>query len=355
MELNIYSPEFEYLGVIDSFTSLRWRRQLFGGGEVELHAPVSDYVLALTLPELFIHREGYNELAVLEGRKISDTEENGESIAATGQLGNIILGRAILDHTFDFEDTPVELAMRQLVSELMPPVYGRIDLGDLRGFTETITAQISYRNLLDVLVAMAKSSGIFFRLRPDIPGRRFIFETFKGADRSVGQTENPRVVFSDLDHSLGNPVYEENIKNWKNYAVVAGEGEGDARVKVTIDRVPAGGYRRALFVDGKSVRKGDLSTTKYKAQLTQYGNEKLDAAGPVQNFESDVDHVSTYRYREEWDLADVVTAHKSAWDIIQDERVTEVEEVYEESTGAAGVVTPVLGSPLPEKFTLGGA
>lgn len=351
MDLNIFTPDFEFLGTIDTFESLRWRRQVFGTGEMEFHCEANAQNIMLTQEELFVHREGYDELGIIEGRSIAEAEEKGEMIAATGQLCNSILARAVLDRRYNING-PVEVAMRQMVADQMPRVYNRIVLGDLRGFDETITAQVSDRNLWDILAALSRATGILFRLRPDIGAGHFVFETYKGVDRTVGQTENPRVVFSDLDETLESPTYERNIKKHKNFAFIAGEGEGDARVRTTVDRTGNGAARREIFVDAKSVRKGDSTATQYLAELQEFGGEKLDAAGIVENFESQAKSENAYRYREEWELGDLVTAHKDRWGIIIDERITEVEEIYDESTGEAGQILPVFGSPLPEQFKI---
>ena len=109
-----------------------------------------------------------------------------------------------------------------------------------------------------------------------------------------------------------------------------------------------------LFVDAKDLRQKELTDAQYKAQLAQRGNEKLDDAAEVQNFESSVTRESGYVYRKDWELGDIVTCHKSRWGILIDERVTEVEEVFETETGAAGEITPTFGSPYPEKLSIGG-
>lgn len=352
MELNVYTPGFEYLGCIDTFTSFRFRRQCFDAGEIELHCQANENNLYLAQEDYFILRDGYDEIGVIEGRKIGDGDD-GAMIAATGRLGNCILERAIIDKTYNINGK-IEEAMRKLISEQLPKVYANIELGALNGFTETVSAQISYKSLLAALIALSKCSNIFFRLRPDVAGKKLIFETYKGKDRTISQAENPRVVFSDLDETLSSPTYEKNKKNYKNYAIVAGEGEGDARTVITVNRIKAGEDRRELFVDAKDLQKGDLTQDEYIAQLTQRGNEKLDEAVIVENFETSIETSGNYKYREDWDVGDEITCHKSEWNIIADTRITEAEEVYEQDTGENGTVTPVFGSPLPEKFNIGG-
>lgn len=348
-ELNLYTPDFDFMGTVTGFSSLRWRRQIFDLGEVELNGEATMDLLRVLGAETFIHREGYDELGIIDGRTLGESAEDGKGLQAIGQLSNSILGRAVLTSEYDISTMPVEVAMRTIVAAELPRVYGRIVLGDLQGFTETIDAPaVADRNVFDVLAALARASGVLFRLRPDIPGRQFVFETYKGQDRSIEQSENPRVVFSDLDGTLANPRYEQVIRGSKNFAYVVGEND----VRVTVDRVN-GGVRRECVVDARSVKQGKLTATQYRAQLVQNGNEYLDGRTPAENFEAEAQLDNSHVYREEWDIGDIVTVHKSEWDILLGSRIPEAEEVYDEQTGEVGSVTPVFGSPLPEKFNLG--
>ena len=46
MELYAYRENGEFIGTIDFYTSLRWRRQYWTAGEVELHLPATKETLA---------------------------------------------------------------------------------------------------------------------------------------------------------------------------------------------------------------------------------------------------------------------------------------------------------------------
>ena len=135
MDLHVYTPDFAYLGCIDAYTSMRWRRQVFDAGEFELHCAAVEYVINLTRPENYIIRDGYEEFAVLEGRNLGTEGETGETISVTGGLGNSLLGRCVINKTYNING-PVEVAMRALVSEQMPRICPNIVLGTLQGFAE---------------------------------------------------------------------------------------------------------------------------------------------------------------------------------------------------------------------------
>ena len=56
---------------------------------------------------------------------------------------------------------------------------------------------------------------------------------FQGADRSILQSENPHIIFSDDYNNLLSFSYAADNSIQKNFAYVFGSGEGSARKKTT--------------------------------------------------------------------------------------------------------------------------
>ena len=67
MDLYIYSPTIEQQGVIDSYSSFRWRRRFFEPGEFELHCPATNENLSLLAEGNIIHRLDRKEGGLIEG------------------------------------------------------------------------------------------------------------------------------------------------------------------------------------------------------------------------------------------------------------------------------------------------
>jgi len=76
MELYIYSPAIELRGVIDVYSSLRWRRRFFEPGEFELHAPASAENIAMLAENNIIHRVDRKEAGIIEGVTIAAAVPN---------------------------------------------------------------------------------------------------------------------------------------------------------------------------------------------------------------------------------------------------------------------------------------
>lgn len=348
MDLYIYNPDIELQGVIDGYSSLRWRRRYFEPGEFELHCPATTENLALLRPDNIVHRLDRKEAAIIEGVTVEGTD-NGEEITATGRMGSSMLDRRIITPTINFTGT-VEAAMRKIVSDnaIAARPLPHLVLGDAAGLTPTCTFQATGKGVLAVCTALARSAPLGFRCRLDVPGKRWVFEVYDGVDHSVTQHDRPYVLFSDEFRNIANPKYEINTTGAANYAYVAGQDSGENRVIITVDQT-AGAPRRELWVDARDLQQAEGQTLDgYKAQLTQRGVEKLAETARVENFSADAVDTENFRYLTDWNLGDIVSFEK--WGIRLDQRITEVEEVDE---GGVMTITPVCGNPLPEALDLG--
>ena len=98
-------------------------------------------------------------------------------------------------------------------------------------------------------------------------------------------------------------------------------------------------------MDAKDLRQEELSLAKYKAALKTRGQEKLAENILSTSFECDTGADMNFRYRVNYDLGDVVTIKKKAWDITQDQRITEIREIYEYGGFR---IEPTFGDSLPE-------
>jgi hypothetical protein len=350
MDLYILGPDIELQGIIDGYSSLRWRRRYFEPGEVELHCPATAEALTLLRPENIIHRLDRQEAAIIEGVTVEGTD-NGDEITATGRMGPSMLDRRIITPTINFSGT-VEDAMRKIVSDnaITARPLPHLALGDTAGLTSTCTFQATGKTVLAVCEALAKAAPLGFRVRLDVPGKQWIFEVYDGVDRSVTQHDRPYVLFSGEYENITGAEYTLNTTGYANYAYVAGQGEGSARVIVTVDQT-GGEPRRELWVDARDLQQDtehNETLDAYKARLQQRGLEKLAEAARSESFAAAAVDTANFAYLTDWDLGDIVSFEK--WGLRLDQRITEVEEVDE---GGVTTITPVCGNPLPETLDLG--
>lgn len=341
--LSFYSQELVLCFDLGKYKSLRWRPMYDKPGEFELHT--SQHLFQLVeRGQLILRADRPKETVRVEGVEIE-----GGALIITGRFLSCALADACIrtQHRFD---CPIEDAMRKLIQE----EYNRVPrtlpmkLAAAGGFPATIQCQVSLKNLLTVLQAMAKAGGLGFRVYAAPEEQTLYFEVYEGVDRTEGQEDNARVTFSDVYFNIDKPHYTENEANYKNYAIVCGAGEGMNRTIVEVDRTN-GEDRRELLVDARDLSQGEQTAAQYAAVLTQRGNDKLDEHNRIQSFEAGIKSSSQFRYTVDWNLGDIVTGKQTEWGVAMDQRVTEVEEVYEND---AITVTPTLGTPAPETYNL---
>lgn len=341
--LSFYSPEMVLCFDLGKYKSLRWRPMYDKPGEFELHTSPA-LLSKVERGQLVLRPDRPKETVKVEGIDVEDG-----TLIITGRFLSCILEDAAITTLYHF-DCAIEAAMRKLVTEQYSRVSRTLHmkLAKAGNFTPKIKAQVSLKNLLTVVQAMAKAGGLGFRIYADPTEQCLVFEVYQGVDRTEGQEENERVIFSNDYFNIERPHYQENEANYKNYAIVCGEGEGVKRKIVEVDQTN-GEDRRELLVDARDLSKGDQTDTQYEAVLRQRGIDKLDEHNRIQSFEAGIKSSSQFRYTENWNLGDIVTGKQSVWGVAMDQRVAEVEEVYENDTMT---VTPTLGTPAPETYNL---
>jgi len=340
MEVRVYDREMEFQGIIENQTSLIWTRKYFEPGVMEIHVPITNDSLWLTRKGNLIWMRGCNEAAVIEDRKLEESGRRNE-ITVKGRFLSSYMDRRLIKGTVNFNGK-VEVAMRQLLSGVT--AIPRVRLGKLQGYEETVRFQATYKNLLSYEEKLAKSAGLGFRFRPDFDAKEIYFEVYRGKDRTSGQGANNRVVFSENYNNLNNAIYRENDQLYKNVAYVGGAGEGVARTIVQVGGA-AGLDLREIFVDARDLAQDDLTQEEYIEALKTRGREKLREAAASSSFECDTRADINFRYRENYDLGDVVTVRKKAWGITEEKRITEAREVYEYG---GRKIEPTFGDSLPE-------
>lgn len=342
MEIRIYGRDLCRKGQIENQTSLIWTRKFYEPGEFEIHAPITDENLYLLQEGNIIGKKGSEEAGIIESIEKEESDIKNE-ITVMGRFLSSYMDRRLIKRTVNFSGK-IETAMRQLYSSVVPIPF--VELGSLNGFQERAEFQVTMKNLLLYENKLARAGAIGVRFRPDFKKHKIIFETYQGKDRTISQRINNRVIFSEDYSNLNNAIYRYNNQNLKTFAIVGGQGEGEAR---TYYELGGGeGYDlREVFIDANDITPDGLTEKQYKAALLQRAQETLNEAIASETLECETDAEINFTYKEDYDLGDIVTVRKKKWNLYMNQRITEISEVYE--YGGLKVV-PTFGDPLPEKI-----
>lgn len=334
--LFFFDKELNLLGIVDYFISLRWRRKYFEAGEFEIVLPVNDYMMQFIDTDVIVMRNNYTEAGIIETIEFSDNGANEEA-TISGRFLTSLLSRRIVKSKINFSGNTIE-GMNTIVNA-MTPLTTQWETETVTMSSPHIDFQVTYKNVYDYLCKLSEYSNIGIRIVPNIDSKVYMFEAWKGLDRTSGQTENEEYSFSDDNYNIEQGKLVKSEKTKANYIFVAGTGEEDNRVLVTVDAGKTGFDLYEVFSDQKSLSNKDLSDSVYRAKLKSIGEGKLSDG----TFQLEVTALVQQDYKVKWDLGDVVNIKKEKWGVYTTYRIIEVEETIEDGKKT---IYPTFGNPL---------
>lgn len=332
MDLTILNRNFEKQGIIDEIKSLIWHRKYNTSGNFQLTVPASENNLALIQKQNIIHKPGSDEAGVIDTFYINEDEDGVETIEASGYFLTGLLARRVIPQQTTLYDTyrnimhslvkgnAVNVAAKRVITGLRMPTLEAEPSAKQR-------LQVTGKNLLAYLEALSAAGDVGFKI---LYKRTYMeFQTYKGLDKSAGQSINPRIVFSEEYDNLTATQYTYSEAAKVTSAYVAGEGEGLARAIVEVDDGSTGWDRFEAFVDDRSSREEGMTDAQYLELLAGKGWEVQTPA--AENFSGTTIDSGTTVYKKDWELGDIVTVFSKRWGKKLSVRITEVEEVDDES------------------------
>ncbi|NFG97930.1 hypothetical protein FDC49_01970 [Clostridium sporogenes] len=368
MELYIFNSDLELIGILDTFTSLRWIRRYFKSGEFELHCALNFNTLELLKRDNVVYKKNDVEAGYIETRQLKIGEDGQEYLEVKGKFLTNYLDRRISWDRVSFSSKTEEL-MRKLVLEnaISPTNINRkipnLILGDLKGFKENIKYANSFGNIIEQLENISNTNNLGYRNILDIKNRKILFDIYKGVDRTINNGTIAPCIFSRDFENILEQEYMDSLNNYRNTTLIAGAGEGSAR-KITSIEEGVGLDRYELYVDARDItdkeekkktvldydeegnvtgeheetEEVEIPWERYKPLLLQRGKEKLSECEEIKTFDSKINTNGNNVYKKDFDLGDIVTIVDKKWGIRIDTRITEIEEVYEEKGLEVNVV-----------------
>ncbi len=331
MDLYIHDADFNAISVIDYAESVLWVKRYFDSGDFEIYVRAGVDTAELLKEGYFVTRPDDDAIGIIEAVKITSDVENGDYITATGIMMDGIISRRVIKAQTILSGT-VEAGIRRLISDncISSRPFPRFRLETATGaFTASHKAQYTGDNLKEAVVEICKAHGIGNRVTLGDDGY-FVFGLYAGIDRSESQFENAHVTFSAEFDNIASTEYFLDASAHKNFAYIAGEGEGRARKIASThsgSAEPSGYARREIWIDARdaSTNDGEVSDSDYTAQLKARGGEALAESASVESFTGEIINAYTYIYGEDYFLGDIVTVHDNYGHAL-DVRITEVIE-----------------------------
>lgn len=233
-----------------------------------------------------------------------------------------------------------------------------LSLGQYNNIGSSSTFIRTGGDLLEYVLSIANEVGATIDILIDHSSKSLFLIVTSGTDRSASQSANPRVMFSEDFDNILTQNYFLSFIDYKNAAVIAGEGEGEEREIVDVN--PASGLqRRELYVDARDLQSTyqddnnqevTIPPQQYTDALISRGNEALLEVELIETFEADVDNTQ-FIYGVDYFVGDTVSVKNLRLNLTVDVKVSSVK-ITSNSSGVK--VVPQLGTALPNLYRLGG-
>lgn len=309
---------------------------------------------------LYLEYEGFHRTEV---RRTS--EEGRATYSSVGlEYDNLLDRRAILYPSGSAQVGKAafgETVMKEYVNEnagpgaTSPPRL--IDSGVLTGLTIQAdgaaglvwTGSRAYRNLLDVLVEIARDSGVDFGIVGTGPAT-FEFQAKAspwGADRTtvglnpatgLNGAGNPPVIFSLPQGNMQAPSYSKDRRDEVNSVIVLGQGQEADRVLA--ERTDAAAIAESTWNRIEGTRQGNTEDT--VAGLQSIGDEVLEALQAKEVFAFAGLQIPATLYGRDYFLGDLVTARYNT--IEQNKKIVGVKITVQ--AGVENIVLELTDAPL---------
>lgn len=358
MDIKIIDTKFKMVGIIDSYISFIWTDRYDEAGDFELILPMDTPSLDLIQADFYLSIDASEHIMFVEDMKVSTDAESGKTMRIVGSSIEKILDRRIIWEKTVFKQTykdnndtvgvkPLlqDAIIQILQDNIIYPIsidyitgtksfyaarqisnFKYVKSNDSKILEKTIEAQYRGESIYEVVSSLCKENNIGFKITLNSENQ-FVFQLYRGVDRTYEQDANPYVVFSPANDNLFNSSYYKVTSSLKNVVLVLGEQiesddpqteENDknnddykAYRSPVIVGMEAGITRREIFADASDIEiEEDENTTltvaQYRAHLRQKGIDTLIENLDYEAFEGEVEATQMYKYGEDFFMGDHV-------------------------------------------------
>lgn len=336
--IRFFNKDLDFIGEVDDFTSFIFERKWFTYSNFQLVVENFDKDLFQEGNYIVVNNDPYRSGQITKVN-ITDDTVTIKGFGIGFWFTDRITYPTINKNTFSMSDY-AENIMYELIkfnaidSNITNRNFQNLIVNSTQGRGEKIAFETRYKVLSDELETISKTSRLGWNIKFDYKNKRFIFESLVGIDRTVNQADVPPMIFSRRYDNILELEYTKDVSEYKNCAIVAGQGEGSNREIVIVNDNLSGQDRKELFVDARDIEDG--------TNLADRGKSKLAENTIIESFEATID---TESYRVEWDLGDFVTILDDEIGVISDTQIVEVVEIYEDGILS---VEPVFGESISQ-------
>lgn len=346
MDIYILDSGLEQVAIIDEYKSFIWTKQYCEFGECEIYVPATAELVDVLRIGNYITHTGDDMVCRIDRVELAESVEDGDWLIVEGTDVRGLLHQRIVWDDVVLTGTAEDI-MRSVITDnvINPSVAERkisqVVLGVRKGYSDEIDRWAKYSNVGDTVIEVCKMFGYGSKM-PLVNGK-FVFELYKGTDR-FSEDADTHVAFSSEYDNIVSTTYIADKRLFKNVVLATAEHDIHGDISRTVG-AGTGIDRYEFHVDaGKMTYKTPEGVyIDHDKVLDEKGASALTERIMRESFDGKVESTYTYKYREHYDLGDIVMM-RNDYGIAVPARISEVIEVYDEG-----------GYSVIPKFTYGGA
>lgn len=313
------------VGIIEKFQSCIWNPMYYGQGAFEMTVPATpEYVDLLQIYRLLVRDEDesleddrvtYRNVMVINHLNYSTDDDGGKIIKVSGvSLKSYILGSRVINGYFwlsgNAEEEIYEVAKEQLGNgdAVWYRQWPGFTTAPLKGLTGQTDIQLFGENLAEWMEETCKEHHYGWDLY--IHGRDFVFELYKGTDRTESQSDVLPVIFSKENDNLISSELDIDYTYHATNAMVVSSAEDSItgyRIFVTtpfpLETPEIRDDRFEIFIDS-SIADNEAGSSLYTA-LNAEGLQEI-AQRKLVSFTAEIVPDGIYKINRDYFMGDVV-------------------------------------------------
>ena len=306
MNLNLYDADLNRIAIIGGqYISCLWKEGYNTIGNFSLELVATDEYKKKVSADCYVGRSDRKTLMV-----IKTVESSNGRIIASGKQATRVLDDVSFVGTIE-SGSVIDTSIKNAYNKSNK--YRNLEFADT-SLGVKYPHQISHKSFLVLCQTMCQSEDVGFRAVRDNGLVKVEFYQPK---------EKENLVFSEKFGNLSVDSVVTSTENYKNYAIVLGQGEGENRIAVHVD-LTNGQERRDLIVDADDLQLEDGETTEsYKSRLYARGIEKL--LERTKTFLCEFEPYSN-DFGAKYDLGDILKIYLTDYGITLKARVSEFSQ-----------------------------
>lgn len=351
MEAYTLNRRFLREEVVDAFDSLIWTERYYGDSDVEITLPATPANVRLLAEGKFLELGGSKEIMMLETHSIEDGILTVSGISLLKWLNNRFVRKTAAheDRYWNVEGLTAGQTLAHVLEEMVispgpagvetPAMFliPGLSVSDRDGSGEVITVAVPYGPLYDALYEIATTHLVGMKIVLNYANESTYslgFSSYRGLDKSSGQSDRPVVRFSPDMESLTDIKELRSMSGYKTLVYSwAPANPGSLATTPGIASVlqlfAVGFEQDAWDLRATQVLADDITTDlvggsaeTMQSLLDARAQAALNAAAYVAQVDGEIVPTSQFKYGRDYNLGDIIEIAGYSG-IVQPARVTE--------------------------------